>query len=57
MVVAGRMLLSWRNGRRDKDQGVQINPEESRHVDLTTDGTLLSVDETDIQNKNFRYIL
>lgn len=52
-----RFYLSWENGRRDKEQGVHIDPEEVRHVDLETDGDLLNVDETDIQNKSFRYIL
>ncbi|KAL6355617.1 hypothetical protein LRP88_11220 [Fusarium phalaenopsidis] len=57
LVVAMRFYLAWENNRRDKEQGVQRDPEETRQVDLHTDGTLLDVDETDIQNRNFRYIL
>ncbi|CAH0025176.1 unnamed protein product [Clonostachys rhizophaga] len=57
LVVALRLYLSWENGRRDKEQGVYVDPEEIRHVDLNVDGTLLQVDETDIQNRSFRYIL
>lgn len=52
-----RFYLAWENNRRDKEQGVQRDPEETRQVDLNTDGTLLDVDETDVQNRNFRYIL
>ncbi|KAF7555492.1 hypothetical protein G7Z17_g2110 [Cylindrodendrum hubeiense] len=57
LVIVFRLFLSWENGRRDKEQGVNINPEDVRHVDLDSDEGLLQVDETDIQNKNFRYIL
>lgn len=57
MVIVFRLYLSWENGRRDKEQGVKINPEDVRHVDLDNDEGLLQVDETDIQNRNFRYIL
>ncbi|RSL95380.1 hypothetical protein CEP52_012069 [Fusarium oligoseptatum] len=57
LVVAMRFYLAWENNRRDKEQGVQRDPEETRQVDLHTDGTLLDVDETDVQNRNFRYIL
>ncbi|KAF4469791.1 hypothetical protein FALBO_3297, partial [Fusarium albosuccineum] len=56
-VVAMRFYLAWENRRRDNEQGVQRDPEETRHVDLSEDGTLLDVDETDIQNRNLRYIL
>jgi hypothetical protein len=51
------LYLNWENRRRDQEQGVKRDPEESQRVDLSTDGTLLQVDETDMQNKNFRYIL
>ncbi|KAJ4328668.1 hypothetical protein N0V84_000859 [Fusarium piperis] len=57
LVVAMLFYLAWENNRRDKEQGVNRDPEETRQVDLNTDGTLLQVDETDIQNRNFRYIL
>ena len=49
--------LAWENRRRDNAQGEKRDPEESRRVDLGVDGTLLDVDETDMQNRNFRYIL
>ncbi|KAF4953956.1 hypothetical protein FGADI_5605 [Fusarium gaditjirri] len=57
LVVGVYFYLTWENRRRDNEQGVERDPEESRKVDLTEDGTLLQVDETDMQNKNFRYIL
>ncbi|KAJ5085197.1 major facilitator superfamily domain-containing protein [Penicillium argentinense] len=57
LVVALRLYLAWENGRRDTEQGVHIDPEEKRYVDLNADGTLLQVDETDLQNRSFRYIL
>lgn len=51
------LYLAWENRRRDQEQGEKRDPEESRRVDLSADGTLLQVDETDKQNRNFRYIL
>lgn len=51
------MYLDWENRRRDRVQGVKIDPEETRAVDLESDEALADVDETDVQNKNFRYIL
>jgi MFS transporter, ACS family, allantoate permease len=47
----------WENSRRDKEQGMHINPEETRGVDLHADVSLEQVDETDRQNRSFRYIL
>jgi hypothetical protein len=47
----------WENARRDKEQGVKIDPEEVRQISLSPDEEVLQVDETDIQNRNFRYIL
>ncbi|RBR06745.1 hypothetical protein FVER53590_12597 [Fusarium verticillioides] len=57
LVVGIYFYLTWENRRRDNEQGVKRDPEESQQVDLTEDGALLQVDETDKQNKNFRYIL
>jgi hypothetical protein len=47
----------WENARRDKEQGVKVDPEEVRQINFTPDDDLLQVDETDIQNRSFRYIL
>lgn len=47
----------WENARRDKEQGVKIDPEETRHVALDTDDAVLQVDQTDKQNRSFRYVL
>lgn len=47
----------WENARRDKEQGVKIDPEEVRQISLSADEEVLQVDETDIQNRSFRYIL
>lgn len=57
MAVIFRVYLDWENRRRDRVQGVKIDPEETRAVDLESDEALADVDETDVQNKNFRYIL
>ncbi|KAF5659126.1 allantoate ureidosuccinate permease [Fusarium heterosporum] len=57
LVVGIYFYLTWENRRRDSEQGVKRDPEESRQVDLSEDGTLLQVDETDRQNKNFSLCL
>ncbi|GKU07219.1 dal5-allantoate and ureidosuccinate permease [Fusarium langsethiae] len=57
LVVGMYLYLNWENRRRDQEQGEKRDPEESRRVDLSADGMLLQVDETDMENKNFRYIL
>jgi len=57
LVVGMYFYLAWENRHRDQEQGEKRDPEESRQVDLGVDGTLLEVDETDMQNRNFRYIL
>ncbi|QMW36816.1 hypothetical protein G4B11_000052 [Aspergillus flavus] len=56
-AVVFRVYLGWENRRRDKQQGVHINPEETREIDLHTDEGLDHADETDIQNRSFRYIV
>ncbi|KAL4882035.1 major facilitator superfamily domain-containing protein [Aspergillus karnatakaensis] len=57
MAALLRVYLSWTNNKRDQAQGVHINPEETREIDLNADEGLDHVDETDIQNVGFRYIL
>ncbi|KAA8645314.1 uncharacterized protein ATNIH1004_006733 [Aspergillus tanneri] len=57
MAAVLRVYLAWTNGRRDRDQGIHLDPEDSRAIDLHVDEQLQEVDETDIQNKSFRYIL
>ncbi|KAB8257359.1 major facilitator superfamily domain-containing protein [Aspergillus pseudonomiae] len=56
-AVVFRVYLGWENRRRDKQQGVYIDPEETRKIDLHTDEALDHADETDIQNRSFRYIV
>jgi MFS family permease len=57
MAAGFRVYLAWTNSSRDKSQGVHIDPEETRKIDLHADEGLDRVDETDIQNLSFRYIL
>ncbi|KAL3479094.1 major facilitator superfamily domain-containing protein [Aspergillus californicus] len=57
LAAVYRVYLAWENNRRDKLQGVHIDPEEYREIDLHADEELDKVDETDIQNLSFRYIL
>jgi hypothetical protein len=47
----------WENARRDKEQGVKIDPEASRQILLSAEESRLQVDQTDKENKSFRYIL
>ena len=56
-AVVFRVYLGWENRRRDKQHGVYIDPEETRKIDLHTDEALDHADETDIQNRSFRYIV
>ncbi|KAL4932257.1 major facilitator superfamily domain-containing protein [Aspergillus undulatus] len=57
MAAGFRVYLGWTNSQRDRAQGVHIDPEDHREVDLQADEELEHVDETDLQNKSFRYIL
>lgn len=57
LVVGMYFYLTWENRRRDQEQGEKRDPEASQRVDLIADGMLLEVDETDKENKSFRYIL
>jgi ACS family allantoate permease-like MFS transporter len=47
----------WENARRDTEQGVKIDPEETRQVNLSEGEDVLQLDQTDQQNRSFRYIL
>ncbi|GES57250.1 pantothenate transporter [Aspergillus terreus] len=57
LVIGLRIYLDLVNKRRDRKQGVHIDAEESRAVHLDTDDSLEEVDETDKQNRSFRYVL
>jgi hypothetical protein len=57
MILGLRFYLQWENGRRDALQGLFIDAEEVREVDLQTDEALAMLDETDWENKSFRYVL
>lgn len=57
MAVGFRVYLDWANNKRDQAQGICIDPEETRKIDLHADEELDHVDETDLQNQSFRYIL
>ncbi|KAJ5979558.1 hypothetical protein N7481_006856 [Penicillium waksmanii] len=57
LLVGFRFYLVWENARRDKEQGVKIDPEETRRIEITTDEDINHVDQTDKQNRYFRYIL
>ncbi|KAL4976630.1 major facilitator superfamily domain-containing protein [Aspergillus desertorum] len=57
MAALFRVYLSWTNKRRDQAQDMHIDPEDHREIDLQADEELDHVDETDIQNQSFRYIL
>ncbi|XHF99620.1 hypothetical protein AWENTII_003115 [Aspergillus wentii] len=57
MAVFFWAYLGYINRKRDQEQGTHIDPEEIRAVDLEADTGLEEVDETDRQNKSFRYIL
>lgn len=56
-IMVLRQYMAWENKRRDREQGVHIDPEieggESEHTRLVRAG----VDETDWSNKEFRYFL
>jgi MFS transporter, ACS family, allantoate permease len=48
--------MNWENKRRDRAQGVSIDPEAVR-VETEDIEAEMVADETDWENKNFRYIL
>ncbi|CAI7666354.1 unnamed protein product [Penicillium palitans] len=57
LVIMFRFYLVWENARRDKEQGVKVDPEEDRRVNISADEDVLQVDQTDKENRSFRYIL
>ncbi|KAF5723103.1 vitamin H transporter [Fusarium mundagurra] len=56
LILAFRQYLAWENLRRDKAQGVYIDA-ESPERDATPSAVMEATDETDFENKNFRYFL
>lgn len=63
MIIAGisimalRQYMVWDNKRRDRDQGVCIDPEVEDASHAHTRLVRAGVDETDWENKQFRYFL
>ena len=59
-IMILRTYMSWENHRRNKAQGVNIDP-EARHSIITEENEnqriLAELDETDWQNMVFRYYL
>lgn len=60
IIMILRTYMSWENHRRNKAQGVNVDP-EARHNVVTEDDEsqriLAELDETDWQNMVFRYYL
>ncbi|KAF5972235.1 allantoate ureidosuccinate permease [Fusarium bulbicola] len=56
LILAFRQYLAWENSRRDKAQGVYIDA-ESPERDAMSGAVMEATDETDFENKNFRYYL
>ncbi|RBQ77689.1 hypothetical protein FVER14953_05682 [Fusarium verticillioides] len=56
LILAFRQYLAWENSRRDKAQGVHIDA-ESPDRDAMSGAVMEATDETDFENKNFRYYL
>jgi MFS family permease len=57
-VMALRQYMDWENKRRDREQGVHIDPEVKGSRDSTEDHLVQAgLDETDWTNKQFRYYL
>lgn len=57
MALILRVYLAWLNRRRDRVQRLNIDVEERQKVDLARDDVLAGVDETDMKNLRFRYII
>ncbi|KAI8718241.1 MFS domain-containing protein [Fusarium sp. LHS14.1] len=55
-IFAFRQYLAWENVRRDKAQGVHIDA-ESPQSDTVPTVVMEATDETDFENKSFRYYL
>ncbi|KAH6688330.1 major facilitator superfamily domain-containing protein [Plectosphaerella plurivora] len=56
LVLAFRQYLAWENKRRDSIQGVSIDPEAKDAAPPQVEA-MREVDETDWENKSFRYYL
>lgn len=56
-IMALRQYMAWENKRRDRDQGVSIDPEVEDAVQTNARLVKAGVDETDWENKQFRYFL
>lgn len=56
-IIALRQYMAWDNKRRDRDQGVCIDPEVEDVSDVHARLVKAGVDETDWENKRFRYFL
>lgn len=54
IAISGALMI---NRRRNRAQRVHIDAEERQKVDLMRDDVLPRVDETDMKNLGFRYIL
>jgi hypothetical protein len=53
-----RQLMDFQNRYRDRQQNVKIDPEsESSGVTETAEAVALDADETDWENRSFRYYL
>ncbi|KAH6991399.1 major facilitator superfamily domain-containing protein [Ilyonectria sp. MPI-CAGE-AT-0026] len=58
LLASFRVYLNWENKRRDKDQGVCIDPEaRDNSPAVVQDENTEEIDETDWENKSFRYYL
>ncbi|KAF7586079.1 hypothetical protein BBP40_009610 [Aspergillus hancockii] len=57
LAIILRVYLEWESRRRDEEQGEHIDPEGTRGIDLHTDEALDQADETDLQNRSFRYVV
>lgn len=56
-MVALRQYMALQNKRRDREQGVCIDPETAGNQDMQEHLVRAGVDETDWSNKSFRYFL
>lgn len=57
-IMALRQYMDWENKRRDREYGVHIDPEVKGSADSTADHLVQAgLDETDWENKRFRYYL
>lgn len=56
-MIVLRQYMAWDNKRRDREQGVHIDPEASDDEDRDERLVHAGLDETDWANRKFRYIL